>query len=175
MSFVKDVKAAEVYEVLTCEQLERVYPGCEIKRNTGRPEKGTHPADIELTIDGQVTKIEVKHDIMSAKTGNLCIEEACLVRGDADYLLYYADYDDGTLFLFDKSTLLRRLETLAIERQVRVVGNAGDARKQGWKNKHKVFLVPIKFIYHMRILAKRPPFDAQWLEEYKNILNPMPF
>ena len=170
MSFLKDLSDAQVFEKLTVDQLNRL--GLGASHCTDKPTKDCpHPPDVLL--EGGVS-IDVKHDIMSAKTSNLCIEEATLVKGSADYLLYYADYDKGTLFLFDCKYLLKNLEALAEEGKVRVVGNAGDARKRKG-GVHKVYLVPIKDIYKLRLLAKSPPFDERWFNDYRSLIYDLPF
>jgi hypothetical protein len=168
MSFRKDLAAAKVFEQLTADNLQRLYPEALVETIDGKPtELDPHPADVIFHQGKSLYTIEVKHDQMSAKTGNICIEEATLLKSKADYLIYYADCNDGELFLIPTKGLLEKLQTT---KEVRRIGNAGDARKYGWKKQHTIYLVSRKSTFFNTLLSNNSPFDNEWLQQYKNLL-----
>jgi len=166
MSYQSDYENALPFENLTIKQLQRIYPGAVFeKHNVGRPTKGTCPSDILMRLNGDNVFIEVKHDIASAKYGNICIEEAALLKGDSQYIILYADADNGCMFMFEKAGLLDKLT-----KDSRVIYKERIGDSKSWKTPHAGFLVPLKWIYKMGILVKHPPFDTIWLKEFQKLI-----
>lgn len=155
MSFQSDFDNALHYEHLTLAMLKvhgfDAQPGPEFA-------PGTHPPDIILKQDDSQRSIDVKHDVMSVRTGNIFIEEKSLY---ADYLCYYADYD-GTIMFLKVADLKRWLATKPAK--VRYTGCAGDAKK--WNGKHGGWIVPISLV---KDNAWWLVDDPDWTDRYRDL------
>lgn len=159
MSFVSDLEKGKEVEELTIKHLTRLgkhpipWPW---------PVKITkHPPDILLP---SRKALEVKHDIMSAKTGNLFFEERALTQVDADYLFVYCPHDKD-IHVFKLKYLIDELKLWASGGKARAIGNAGDGKKKGRKT-NPGWVVPVKDVKQMKSYSKKSPVDKKWREDY---------
>ena len=151
-NFRNDYNNAVPFEKLTIRAL-RSYNLWDVQEG---PEyvKGTHPPD--LYVNGK--SVDVKHDIASAKTGNVFLEEKSFY---ADYLVFYVDFDGSILVLRTENIKAWLAHKPA---GVRYVGCAGDAKK--WNGKHGGYIVPVKLLQEQ---AWKNITNQRWLSAYDRL------
>jgi len=171
MSFLTDLNEGNRAEELTIRQLERVYPRATLTHIKEKPSSNNpHPTDIIMEMPGWAdTHIDAKWDKMSGKTGNICVEEATLAKGNSHYLFYLCNYNCGSLYLFKTEGLLKKLEALEDSQKIRTIGSIAST-KGGTKRPHKIFLIPANKIESLGLLADKTPYDEEWLKAFRTEL-----
>jgi len=149
-NFKQDLKSAERFERLTIQALNHY--GFTVTKGPDF-EPGTHPPD--LIMNGLA--VDVKHDIMSKKTGNIFIEEKSTHH---DFLVYYVD-SNSQIYMIPMKGILDRLSS---DITIREVATAGDAKNRG--GKHKGWIVPISSLEKLAVfkICAKP-----WLNNYNKL------
>jgi len=163
-TFDEDLESAKRYEILTVKELNR--KGFNARMNLDDFEAGTHPPDLYVNVNNKDIPIEVKHDIKSADTGNICFEVNALTNVDAKYLIVYSD-KNYSLFAFKIPELLKELKEMQMNYKASFIPNSGDSKTYGWKKENPIYLVHISNIKNMKSKISNFPFDEQWKTNFK--------
>ena len=154
MGFAQDYKNALPYEELA-KDFFRESTKWQL-RPTPAYVKGTHPPDIVIeSTSGEIRELDVKHDKMSARTGNIFIEEKSL---KGTHLMYFTDYD-MSITVYNVARLKEWLATKPAG--VRHVQCAGDAKK--WNGNHGGYIIPVRMLKKLACLNVT---DTYFLNQY---------
>lgn len=102
-NFKKDLEEGQAVEVEVAELLKKIHPETVIEFNNARDLRTLREYDFIATDSkNESFKIEVKHDKLAEKTGNIAVENRCLAHTTAQLYIYKAV---GTYYMISTGKL----------------------------------------------------------------------